>query len=103
MDDSHAEGDLFDRAVSGDHGAFTSLVEPNPTSFRQFYQMLGSGTDAEDATQDASQFPGPPYANEVAVAEMSYTPPPAGRAPAKSPAASCVPSNWYPVTRSAPG
>ncbi len=53
MSDSAVQRDLFDRAAAGDHDAFASLVEPHRRAvFRHCYQMLGSGLDAEDATQD---------------------------------------------------
>ena len=45
--------DPLERAVGGDHLAYASLVEPLRRSvFRHCYQMLGSGLDAEDATQE---------------------------------------------------
>ena len=49
----HIDADLLARAVAGDGAAFTSLVEPHQRAvFRHCYRMLGSGADAEDATQD---------------------------------------------------
>jgi len=45
--------DLLARAVAGDDTAFGTLVEPYQRAvFRHCYRMLGSGADAEDATQD---------------------------------------------------
>jgi len=44
---------LLARAAAGDDAAFASLVGPHQRAvFRHCYRMLGSGTDAEDATQD---------------------------------------------------
>ena len=44
---------LFARAVAGDDAAFAELVRPYQRPvFRHCYRMLGSGADAEDATQD---------------------------------------------------
>jgi RNA polymerase sigma-70 factor (ECF subfamily) len=44
---------LFARAAAGDDAAFGSLVGPHQRAvFRHCYRMLGSGADAEDATQD---------------------------------------------------
>jgi RNA polymerase sigma-70 factor (ECF subfamily) len=50
---SSADPDLLARAGGGDDTAFAALVEPHQRAvFRHCYRMLGSGTDAEDATQD---------------------------------------------------
>jgi len=44
---------LLARAVAGDDTAFADLVDPyHRAVFRHCYRMLGSGADAEDATQD---------------------------------------------------
>jgi RNA polymerase sigma-70 factor (ECF subfamily) len=44
---------LLARAAAGDDTAFATLVGPHQRAvFRHCYRMLGSGTDAEDATQD---------------------------------------------------
>jgi RNA polymerase sigma-70 factor (ECF subfamily) len=44
---------LFARAIAGDDAAFAELVRPYQRPvFRHCYRMLGSGADAEDATQD---------------------------------------------------
>jgi len=44
---------LLARAAAGDNAAFTALVQPHQRAvFRHCYRMLGSGADAEDATQD---------------------------------------------------
>ena len=44
---------LLARAAAGDDTAFAALVGPHQrTVFRHCYRMLGSGADAEDATQD---------------------------------------------------
>ena len=44
---------LAARAAAGDGTAFAELVEPlRAPVFRHCYRMLGSGADAEDATQD---------------------------------------------------
>lgn len=44
---------LLARAVAGDGTAFAALVAPyQRVVFRHCYRMLGSGADAEDATQD---------------------------------------------------
>jgi RNA polymerase sigma-70 factor (ECF subfamily) len=48
------ERELLSQAAAGDETAFALLVEPHQRAmFRHCYRMLGSGTDAEDATQDA--------------------------------------------------
>lgn len=48
-----ADSALLTRAAAGDETAFAALVEPHQRAvFRHCYRMLGSGTDAEDATQD---------------------------------------------------
>jgi len=50
---SPADPDLLARAGAGDDAAFAALVEPHQRAvFRHCYRMLGSGADAEDATQD---------------------------------------------------
>jgi len=50
---SPADPDLLARAAAGDDAAFAALVEPHQRAvFRHCYRMLGSGADAEDATQD---------------------------------------------------
>ena len=44
---------LLARAVAGDGAAFAALAGPHRRAvFRHCYRMLGSGADAEDATQD---------------------------------------------------
>jgi RNA polymerase sigma-70 factor (TIGR02960 family) len=44
---------LLARAASGDEAAFAALITPHERAvFRHCYRMLGSGVDAEDATQD---------------------------------------------------
>jgi len=44
---------LLARAAAGDDAAFAELVKPYQRPvFRHCYRMLGSGADAEDATQD---------------------------------------------------
>jgi RNA polymerase sigma-70 factor (TIGR02960 family) len=44
---------MLARAVAGDDEAFAALVGPHQRAvFRHCYRMLGSGADAEDATQD---------------------------------------------------
>ena len=44
---------LLAQAVAGDDAAFAELVQPyQGPVFRHCYRMLGSGADAEDATQD---------------------------------------------------
>jgi len=48
-----ADHGLLARAVAGDDTAFAALVDPYQRAvFRHCYRMLGSGADAEDATQD---------------------------------------------------
>jgi len=48
-----ADPGLLARAVAGDDGAFAALIGPHQRAvFRHCYRMLGSGADAEDATQD---------------------------------------------------
>jgi RNA polymerase sigma-70 factor, ECF subfamily len=48
-----ADHGLLARAAAGDGTAFAALVEPHQRAvFRHCYRMLGSGADAEDATQD---------------------------------------------------
>jgi DNA-directed RNA polymerase specialized sigma24 family protein len=47
------DSSLLAPAVAGDDAAFAELVEPfRGPVFRRCYRMLGSGADAEDATQD---------------------------------------------------
>jgi RNA polymerase sigma-70 factor (TIGR02960 family) len=53
MQGSPTGQDLLDRAVRGESSAFAVLVQPHRRAvFRHCYRMLGSGVDAEDATQD---------------------------------------------------
>ena len=48
-----ADPDLVARVIAGDDTAFARLVEAHRRPvFRHCYRMLGTGTDAEDATQD---------------------------------------------------
>ena len=48
-----ADPGLLARAAAGEGAAFASLVGPHQRAvFRHCYRMLGSGADAEDATQD---------------------------------------------------
>ena len=48
-----ADPGLLEKAVAGDDEAFAALVAPHQRAvFRHCYRMLGSGADAEDATQD---------------------------------------------------
>jgi RNA polymerase sigma-70 factor, ECF subfamily len=48
-----ADAGLLARAAAGDDVAFAALVGPHQRAvFRHCYRMLGSGADAEDATQD---------------------------------------------------
>ena len=54
MPGSPQERELLSQAAAGDQAAFAVLVEPHQRDmFRHCYRMLGSGADAEDATQDA--------------------------------------------------
>jgi RNA polymerase sigma-70 factor (TIGR02960 family) len=53
MPGSPQERELLSQAAAGDQAAFAVLVEPHQRDmFRHCYRMLGSGADAEDATQD---------------------------------------------------
>jgi RNA polymerase sigma-70 factor (ECF subfamily) len=48
-----ADPGVLARAVAGDDAAFAALVKPHQRAvFRHCYRMLGSGADAEGATQD---------------------------------------------------
>jgi RNA polymerase sigma-70 factor (TIGR02960 family) len=54
MPGSPQERELLSQAAAGDQAAFAVLVQPHQRDmFRHCYRMLGSGADAEDATQDA--------------------------------------------------
>ena len=54
MPGSPQEAELLVQAAAGDQAAFAVLVGPHQRAmFRHCYRMLGSGADAEDATQDA--------------------------------------------------
>src|ERR1700758_2821615 len=47
------DANLLARAAAGEEAAFAALVGPHQRAvFRHCYRMLGSGADAEDATQD---------------------------------------------------
>ena len=53
MTASAEPADLLAQALAGDEVAFASLISPHQRPlFRHCYRMLGSGADAEDATQD---------------------------------------------------